>query len=189
MTAPARPTETAEIHEAIVAIIEDSIMGAQGSYWARVLASEIVDKKVEPLFAQRDAALAERDEAREAFDANWRFLERINNWAVQHDQFEVRHEGGPEEAAENIIDLAEGFKAQRDAVTAQAERTAGELAAAKAALKLCLEELEWQTNQTHTCGDPGFECPMQDIHNPDDGHRIARDAAHAALTEEPPHAE
>ncbi|GJE54531.1 hypothetical protein [Methylobacterium thuringiense] len=87
-------------------------------------------------------------------------------------------------------------KAERDAATAQADRTAGELAAAeaekvrlKAALKFCLEELEWQIEQAKHCGDPNHECPMQDIHGPTDGHRIARDAARAALTEEPPHVE
>lgn len=58
---------------------------------------------------------------------------------------------------------------------------AAEVARLQGAAALALQELDWQVEQAAHCGDPNYECPMQDIHAPGDGHLLARNALRAAL--------
>lgn len=86
-----------------------------------------------------------------------------------------------ERAVEAYISSLEGIEWLRTKDIDRLHDAEARVAVLEAALTLCADELDWQINQTKHCGDPNYECPLQDIHKPSDSHAEARAAARAAL--------
>lgn len=111
------------------------------------------------------------EEAREADCASeWRQIERAWRDADLPEWF--LGNGGTNHGLYRFVDKVRALSAAR---------VEAKVAVLEAALTLCVNELDWQAEQTKRCGDPNYECPLQDIHKPSDSHAEARADARAAL--------
>jgi len=60
--------------------------------------------------ASRDELIARLRDAQAAASANWAYVQRVENYLIGNSLLTLRHEGGPDEAAQNVIDSIEDLR-------------------------------------------------------------------------------